>query len=179
MKSYYMKEYFKLDGRSFIHHLYSQKIINKLIIFFRFGILIKENKSKKRSSYKKKKLPSFLPILFSTWTDEHNASIVSCNGPIICSHYSSIVIAHKQLVILIQLTTKGSAKGRKQGIYTSITISTSRRTCSSTRHYRWIVNWAQFFLRTWQQSLRIDGYFCVFVSVIVRILLVLFQEMNE
>lgn len=128
---------------------------------------------------KKKKLPNFLPILFSTWTDEHNASIVSCNGPIICTHYSSIVIAHKQLVILIQLTTKGSAKGRKQGIYTSITISTSRRTCSSTRHYRWIVNWAQFFLRTWQQSLRIDGYFCVFVSVIVRILLVLFQEMNE
>lgn len=54
-----MKEYFKLDGRSFIHHLYSQKIINKLIIFFRFGILIKENKSKKRSSYKKKKLPLF------------------------------------------------------------------------------------------------------------------------
>lgn len=124
-------------------------------------------------------MPKFLPILFFTWTDEHNASIVSCNGPIICTHYSSIVIAHKQLVILIQLTTKGSAKGRKQGIYTSITISTSRRTCSSTRHYRWIVNWAQFFLRTWQQSLRIDGYFCVFVSVIVRILLVFFSGNNR
>lgn len=66
MKSYYMKEYFKLDGRSFIHHLYSQKIINKLIIFFRFGILIKENKSKKRSSYKKKKIASFPPGQMNT-----------------------------------------------------------------------------------------------------------------
>lgn len=65
MKSYYMKEYFKLDERSFIHHLYSQKIINKLIIFLdRFGILIKENKSKKRSSYKKKNYQIFFRSSF-------------------------------------------------------------------------------------------------------------------
>lgn len=67
MKFYYMKEYFKLDGRSFIrliHHLYSQKIINKLIIFFKFGILIKENKSKKRSSYKKKNYQIFFRSSF-------------------------------------------------------------------------------------------------------------------
>ena len=115
---------------------------------------------------KKKKLPNILPIFFFTWTDEHDASIVSCNGPIVCTHYSSIVIAHKQLVILIQLSTKGSAKGRKQGIY--IRASPYPRVgepVSSTRRYR-IVNWAQFFLRTtWQQSLRIFSYFCVFVSV--------------
>lgn len=116
------------------------RIFHLCLIFSRFGISIEENNSKKRSSYekkKKKKLPNFLPTLFSTWTGEHNASIVSCNDSY--NHLYTLLFhrycayTHKQLVILIQLSTKGSGKKRKQGIYTSITISTSRRTCSSTR----------------------------------------------